>query len=94
MLQSLFIMKIQFCEAVDSMAKEIIFVVKHYLDKLVFDSEGMIAGKNADGTYQVMINKQKYNVKNGTNIELIPGNKCLVHYINGKENKKVIIAKL
>lgn len=81
-------------DATDIMANAILETVKHYLGNNLFDAEGVIIGENEDNTYKVMINKQQYNVKNGTNIAFIPGNKCLVHYINGKENKKVIIAKL
>lgn len=81
-------------DATDIMANAILETIKHYLGNNLFDAEGIIIGKNENGTYKVMINKQQYNVKNGTNIDFILGNKCLVHYINGKENKKIIIAQL
>lgn len=81
-------------KAIDIIASEIAKCAHQYWESLVFDAEGLIIGKNTDGTYKVMLNKQEYNIKNGTEIDFKPGNKCLVHFISGNQNKKVIIAKL
>lgn len=80
--------------AIDIIASEIAKCARLYWESLVFDAEGLIVGKNTNGTYKVMLNKQEYNVKNGTEIEFKNGAKCLVHFIQGNQNKKVIIAKL
>lgn len=81
-------------KAIDIIATEIIKCAHQYWQSLTFDAEGLIVGSNDNGTYKVMLNKQQYNVKNGTDIEFQPGMKCLVHYISGNQNKKIIIAKL
>lgn len=81
-------------KAIDIIASEIAKCARQYWQSIVFDAEGIIVGQNDNGTYKVMLNKQEYNVKNGTEIEFAPGMKCLVHYISGNQNKKIIIAKL
>lgn len=81
-------------KAIDIIASEIAKCAHQYWQSLVFDAEGIIIGKNENGTYKVMLNKQECNIKNGTEIDFKPGNKCLVHFISGNQNKKVIIAKL
>lgn len=59
-----------------------------------FDYEGFIQKDNGDGTCQVIVNQQRYDIKNGTALTFEPGNKCLVYCISGDFNRKVIIAKL
>lgn len=81
-------------KAIDIIASEIAKCAHQYWQALTFDAEGVIAGRNENGTYRVKLNKQEYNIKNGTEIEFKPGMKCLVHYISGNQNKKIIIAKL
>ena len=81
-------------KAIDIIASEIAKCARQYWQSIVFDAEGVIVGKNENGTYKVMLNKQVYNIKNGTEIVFKPGSKCLVHYISGNQNKKIIIAKL
>lgn len=81
-------------KAIEIIASEIAKCAHQYWQSLTFDAEGLIVGRNDNGTYKVMLNKQQYNVKNGTDIEFQPGMKCLVHYISGNQNKKIIIAKL
>lgn len=87
-------MKQTYRESVDSLASIIVEVADRYFKSLVFDTEGVVVGKNPDNTFKVVINKQIYNIKNGTDIDFNVGNKCLVHYISGNQSKKVIIAKL
>lgn len=59
-----------------------------------FDYEGFIQKDNGDSTCQVIVNQQRYDIKNGTALTFEPGNKCLVYCISGDFNRKVIIAKL
>lgn len=87
-------MKKDYKESIDLIASTIIEVSNNYFKSLTLDAEGIIVGKNENNTYKVSINKQIYNIKNGTEIDFQVGNKCLIHYISGKQNKKVIIAKL
>ena len=87
-------MKLNYRELVDLIASTIVEVANTYFKSLTLDAEGIIVGKNENNTYKVSINKQIYNIKNGTVIDFQVGNKCLIHYISGNQNKKVIIAKL
>ena len=73
--------------------KSIENLVKKMLKGISYDKEGFIISSN-NSTCTVIIDSQKYAVKNGTNILFNNGDKCLVHYINGSEQNKVIIAKL
>lgn len=59
-----------------------------------YHKQAYVLGTDADGKVSVIIDKQEYKVKNGTGITFVEGNKCLVHYINGNSQKKVIIVKL
>lgn len=78
-------------------AETIIECVLQSIDKkiefLKCDREGVILETNGD-MCTVLINNAKYNVKNGTGIVFKPNDKCLVHFINGNQQRKVIIAKL
>lgn len=63
------------------------------IEKLFCDYEAIVL--SAEGDYcTVLINNAKYKVKNGTAITFQKNDKCLVHYINGNQQKKLIIAKL
>lgn len=64
------------------------------LNNARYDYEGFIQKDNGDGTCQVIVNQQRYDIKNGTTFTFVPGNKCLVYCISGDFNRKVIIAKL
>ena len=63
------------------------------MEKLFCDREAIVL--SVDNDYcTVLINNAQYKVKNGTTIEFHANDKCLVHFINGNQQKKIIIAKL
>lgn len=68
-------------------------LVKENLKNISYDKEGLIVGINGN-TLSVVIDKQKYSIKNGTNISFNIMDKCLVHYINGNSSNKIVIAKM
>lgn len=78
-------------------AETIIECVLQSIDKkiefLKCDREGVILETNGD-MCTVLINSCKYTVKNGTPFEFQKNDKCLVHFINGNQQRKIIIAKL
>lgn len=78
-------------------AETIIECVFQSIDKkiefLKCDREGVILETN-DDMCTVLINNCKYTVKNGTPFEFQKNDKCLVHFINGDQQRKIIIAKL
>ena len=78
-------------------AETIIECVLQSIDKkiefLKCDREGIILETNGD-MCTVLINNCKYTVKNGTPFEFQKNDKCLVHFINGDQQRKIIIAKL
>lgn len=78
----------------ESIIRAIEIVTQSYLEKVGYDKQAYVLGTDTDGKVSVIIDKQEYKVKNGTGIAFVEGNKCLVHYINGDSQKKVIIAKL
>ncbi|MDL2301478.1 hypothetical protein LJC58_03890 [Lachnospiraceae bacterium OttesenSCG-928-D06] len=69
-------------------------IIQKKVASMSYDKIGFIKDVNKDNTCNVIIEKQEYTVKNGIGIEFSIGNNCLVHFINGNENNKVIIAKL
>lgn len=84
----------------DNGAKEVRMLVKYILNaidkKIEFlkcDRDGVILETNGD-MCTVLINNAKYKVKNGTAITFKKNDKCLVHFINGDQQRKIIIAKL
>ena len=68
-------------------------LVKENLKNISYDKEGLIVGIDGN-TLSVVIDKQKYSIKNGTNISFSIMDKCLVHYINGNSSNKIVIAKM
>ena len=80
--------------------KEVRMLVKYIIDAIDKKIEFLKADREAivletDGDYcTVLINNCKYKVKNGTAIEFQVNDKCLVHFINGNQQRKIIIAKL
>lgn len=78
-------------------AETIIECVLQSIDKkiefLKCDREAIVLEVNGDYC-TVLINNAKYKVKNGTAIEFQINDKCLVHFINGNQQRKIIIAKL
>ena len=78
-------------------AETIIECVLQSIDKkiefLKCDREGVVLETNGD-MCTVLINNAKYSIKNGTGIEFKKNDHCLVRFINGNQQKKVIIARL
>lgn len=58
------------------------------------DRSAVVTEIKPDGMLRVRIDKHEYSAKNGTGINFSVGDKCLIHYPNGNENKKLVIAKL
>lgn len=69
-------------------------IIKKNMRSISYDKIGFIKSIISVDTCEVMVDKQASKIKNGIGVEFTPGNKCLVHYINGSEKNKVIIAKL
>lgn len=78
-------------------AETIIECVLQSIDKkiefLKCDREAIVLEVN-DNMCTVLIDNCKYTVKNGTPFEFQKNDKCLVHFINGNQQRKIIIAKL
>lgn len=80
--------------------KEVKILVKYIIDaidkKIEFlkcDREAIVLEANAN-VCTVLIDNCRYTVKNGTPFEFQKNDKCLVHFINGNQQRKIIIAKL
>lgn len=80
--------------------KEVKILVKYIIDaidkKIEFlkcDREAIVLEIN-DNMCTVLIDNRRYTVKNGTPFEFQKNDKCLVHFINGNQQRKIIIAKL
>ena len=80
--------------------KEVKILVKYIIDaidkKIEFlkcDREAIVLEIN-DNMCTVLIDNRRYTVKNGTPFEFQKNDKCLVHFINGDQQRKIIIAKL
>lgn len=71
----------------------IISAIDKKSEALKCDREGIVVSSDNDDC-TVLIDNVKYTVKNGTGIVFKNGDKCLVHYINGDQRRKIIIAKL
>lgn len=71
----------------------IISAIDKKIEALKCDREGIVVSSDNDNC-TVLIDNVKYTVKNGTGIVFKDGDKCLIHYINGDQRKKVIIAKM
>ena len=80
-------------KAIEKIYENVIRIVDKKIAHLYSDKEAIIVSQN-EYSYTVLIDSYKYNVKNGTNINFKSGDKCLVHYINGNQQRKLIIAKL
>ena len=79
--------------ALDTLTQCIYKAIDKKIEKLFCDYEAIVL--SSEGDYcTVLINNAKYKVKNGTTINFQKNDKCLVHYINGNQQKKLIIAKL
>lgn len=75
------------------LVKYIIDAIDKKIDFLKCDREAIVLEIN-DNMCTVLIDNRRYTVKNGTPFEFQKNDKCLVHYINGNQQKKIIIAKL
>ena len=78
---------------VKTLVKYIISAIDKKIEALKCDKEGIVVSSDNDNC-TVLIDNVKYTVKNGTGIVFKNGDKCLVHYINGDQRRKVIIAKM
>lgn len=79
--------------ALDTLTQCIYKAIDKKIEKLFCDYEAIVL--SSEGDYcTVLINNAKYKVKNGTTITFQKNDKCLVHCINGNQQKKLIIAKL
>lgn len=75
------------------LVKYIIDAIDKKIDFLKCDREAIVLEIN-DNMCTVLIDNCKYTVKNGTPFEFQKNDKCLVHFINGNQQRKIIIAKL
>lgn len=63
------------------------------LKKLSYDKIGTVI--RTDGSACVVkIDGADFTIKNGIGVTFKNGDRCLVHFINGSQKNKVIIAKL
>lgn len=69
-------------------------IICNSLQSIGFDRMGIIISQIEHNIFEVVIDSQIYKIKNGIGVPFIKGDKCLVHYINGSEQNKIIIAKL
>lgn len=78
---------------VKTLVKYIIDAIDKKIDFLKCDREAIVLEVNAN-VCTVLIDNRRYTVKNGTPFEFQKNDKCLVHFINGNQQRKIIIAKL
>lgn len=78
---------------VKTLVKYIIDAIDKKIEFLKCDREAIVLEVN-NNMCTVLINNCRYTVKNGTPFEFQKNEKCLVHFINGNQQKKLIIAKL
>lgn len=78
---------------VKTLVKYIIDAIDKKIDFLKCDREAIVLEIN-DNMCTVLIDNCRYTVKNGTPFEFQKNDKCLVHFINGNQQRKIIIAKL
>lgn len=78
---------------VKTLVKYIIDAIDKKIDFLKCDREAIVLEIN-DNMCTVLIDNCRYTVKNGTPFEFQKNDKCLVHFINGDQQRKIIIAKL
>lgn len=78
---------------VKTLVKYIIDAIDKKIEVLKCDREAIVLEGN-DNKCTVLIDNCRYTVKNGTPFEFQKNDKCLVHFINGNQQKKIIIAKL
>lgn len=77
----------------DSVLKTIDYAIDMKTKKLLnTDEMGIVNRVNTDGTYNVLIQGEYYDVPNGSGIPFKSGSLVWVHSPNGNFNKKYIIA--
>ena len=80
-------------KALDVIINYVLEAIDRKFKKLICDKEALVISTDWN-TLSVIIDNQKYNIKNGTNISFNIMDKCLVHYINGNSSNKIVIAKM
>lgn len=78
---------------VKTLVKYIIDAIDKKTEFLKCDREAIVLEVN-DNMCTVLIDNCRYTVKNGTPFEFQKNDKCLVHFINGNQQRKIIISKL
>lgn len=78
---------------VKTLVKYIIDAIDKKIEFLKCDREAIVLEVN-DNMCTVLIDNCRCTVKNGTPFEFQKNDKCLVHFINGNQQRKIIIAKL
>lgn len=78
---------------VKTLVKYIIDAIDKKIEFLKCDREAIVLEVN-NNMCTVLIDNCRYTVKNGTPFEFQKNDKCLVHFINGDQQRKIIIAKL
>lgn len=78
---------------VKTLVKYIIDAIDKKIEFLKCDREAIVLEVN-NNMCTVLIDNCRYTVKNGTPFEFQKNEKCLVHFINGNQQRKIIIAKL
>ena len=79
--------------AISTMCDCILKAIDKRIAELKCDREAIVLEGN-DNKYTVLIDNCRCTVKNGTPFEFQKNDKCLVHFINGNQQRKIIIAKL
>ncbi len=80
-------------KAVDKIIQNILYAVKEEGKDKYGDIIAPVTGGRGNKC-TVLIMNQPYQVKNGIGVTFKPGDRCLIHCINGSFQDKVIIAKL
>ncbi len=80
-------------KAVDTIIDNILYAVKKEEKDKYGDIVAPVTGVSGNKCTVLIMNKP-YQVKNGIGVAFKPGDRCLIHCINGSFQDKVIIAKL
>ncbi len=79
--------------AIDKMIQYILYVIRKEEKNKHNDIIAPVTGVKGNKC-TVLIMNQPYQVKNGIGVAFKPGDRCLIHCINGSFQDKVIVAKL
>ncbi len=80
-------------KAVDKIIQNILYAIKKEEKDKYGDIVAPVTGVSGNKC-TVLIMNQPYQVKNGIGVAFKPGDRCLIHCINGSFQDKVIVAKL